>query len=529
MRFTIDHRQVDVGNWLFSSKANGGYDSFSGSVPSWIVRKYDSIAQEATVRAYTSSGFLAWEGTMDVDPNVSEGLAQISAKGPCYEIEQRTERLLYQSYDTGLWTIEGASPINASSSANVQAQVVDGAFVFTVPAGVAIANGDAAAIVCYQEGAKVRRYRANIFTGGTTTNWSLKLERFTGPSGSRTSVNSSIALGSGTIDESPSPAENAIALSLVSGAAHTRTNVLTVRLSGNRVNDKITTDVADAAQIAADVGRRMGYDTTGIPIGAGTDSLGFEYVYIPAAPSILLLAPIGIGDPSVPEQQARSRAGITLTIPIAASAANVLPIDWNASWSSLLDYLASLVDWRWRVSANAGQGSRLEFGPWSGNWKVSTERNAFSRLRKQPIKNISVVKYQDEAGVPAEYVQVADPNPLAHHPKVRRPTITTLQDRQPNQDLAKVVAQAELDRYAQPRWAGTVECVGARDIRGERDPYEIPAGDIVDVEDKTLRISSTEMSERGVTLGIEAPASGVIAMLARKEGFDTRRDAANWT
>ena len=512
--WTVDGRVVPVeDDWRASTIANGGYNTFSGRVPAYVAQKFD-LGQGAPVAMFLESGDLRWEGRIATDPSLSSGYALLTANGYKELAEERKGRLFYQSRDAGLMQDEGGAPYNQSPAATISAGSGPGFLLFSVASGTTVSNGDVHGLCGWLQGSKARRLRGTLEVVGSGTNFSLIIERFSGPSGTRTSVTSSGVTNGAAIDTGTiTGAEDAIAVSLKCTSTHTRTAPLDVYVRDFRINDLDLSDSMEVSAVAADVGRRCGYDVTGVPAGPGIDSASARTVtYRPV--TRIVEVPF-FGNPLVASRIPVQGLELVSDEPaVATSAMNVLPIDWLQPHSALLDYLSVVVDWRWRVLGNTGRGPLFQFGPWEGAWEVDIAANASPDLSNRKRFNKVVVHYPNAAGNTAQVEAFADgnegrpPDPFASRALIYE-WEETLSDNQPDDTLPTRIAQNLIMRLPLGGKSGRMQITGAHDQTGAGDCYSVIAGEQVyeKSEGLTLRVTETEMSKDGTSVGVEEHVS----------------------
>lgn len=505
--WTVDGRVIPIeDDWRASTIANGGYNTFSGRLSADTARKFD-LGQGAPVAMFLESGDLRWEGRIGADPSLSAGYALLTANGYKELAEDRTGRLFYQSRDAGLMQDEGGNPYNASPDATISASSGPGFLLFSVAQGTTVTNNDSHGLCGWLQGSRARRIRGTIELVGDATSYQLSIDRFTGPSGTRTNVatpgiTNGAAIDTGTI----TGAEDGIAVSLVCTSTHTSAAPLDVFIRDFRINDLNLADSMEASAVAADVARRCGFDVTGVPAGPGIDNAAARTVTYRSVwkstydRNVSHLPFLVRGLEMVSDEPA-----------VVTSAINVLPIDWTSgSHAALLDYLSQALDWRWRVLSNAGNGPLFQFGPWEGAWEVDPAANAEPELTTRKRSNKAIVKYPNAAGNPAQVEAFADGNqgrpsdPFANRGLVYE-WVETLSDNQPDDTLPKRIAQILIQRLPLGGKSGRIQITGAHDQTGAGDCYSVIAGEQVyeKSEGLTLRVTETEMTKDGTALGVE--------------------------
>jgi hypothetical protein len=207
------------------------------------------------------------------------------------------------------------------------------------------------------------------------------------------------------------------------------------------------------------------------------------------------------------------------TSKVNGGGSNALPFDLtDGAWGeSGLTYMAGLDDWRWLVLGDAGHGSILDFGPWDRTWHVFTSQDAAPDLQNLPRYNRVVVQYTSVNGTPQEVEVLSDEGPFTNG--VYRTWYEQLSDPQPDAVLATSVANILLARLSSARVTGSIDIVDAREDSGVGSPYAVLPGSFVDLADwmpaqsLVQRIMEVAYTSTSIRLGVETPVSidGVVS------------------
>ena len=485
VHWTVDGVPVPITDWVANMVADGGYDSMSGTIPESVARANPGrITQEAPVAAYANGDVPIWYGHLVGDPQIEGGVARLEATGYNDRAKGASDRRLYQTMDYSLYQDGGDPPMNFSpATEDIESEVRASSLWWKVVKDFAYSSGDYHPLAAWMSGAEVTRVAGDVVIGGpggTVGDCDLRIQSFTGPSGSRTTIADLALSADFSFDETFDAPEDGVALGPRFNAPHTPGASHQVRVRNLRANGIAVGDEMLTSEVAADIGRALGYDVSAVTVGGQ----------------------------------------------------NALPFDLQGSWADDgLSYLSLLDDWRWLVLHDAGRGPVLDYGPWDSRvWRVLRGQNAVPSLTPLPLYSQVVVKYQDSAGKPQQVSLMADPNPLAAR-GYDRVWYETLTDSQPDDTLATTVASTILSRVSAPRYSGSVDIVGAALISGVGSAYSVRAGDTVDIADWApglnlrQRIAEVEFRPDGVRVGVEVPvtAAGVVAaygieQLRRKKG-----------
>lgn len=451
LHYTVDGREIPLGDPSWSS-AMGGFSRASGSAPAADVA---GAGQDSVLRIYTrSSTDPVWEGRLSSDPWIDNGMASIEATGYRASADKRVGRLLYSSIDYGSFQAASDPPYSRTTGGStVPGQAEDSALVWDGSGG-ANSSGD---LVFWAEDTPggITRIAYDKLGGGSVT-----IKKFTGPDGVMTTVTTSTAT---TVDLAitTNPQDAVVIASSTAG-----TRVVNLRINGIAVGDRMTT-----SEIAADIGRRLGYDVS----------------------------------------------------QVEASAINALPFDLQSGpWSdSGLDYLAGLDDWVWLVLGDKGTGPQLVYRPWGSRvWQAALGQGAACRLVPLERYNKVRVSYTLTSGTLQSVELTANPDPLAAHGTVNVYE-HSLTDPQNDNTLATLVGMQLLAYLSQPRYRGQIEVAVCADAGGIANPSEALPGDHVRLTDFALgtalelRIYGVDARPDRVAFGIEMePTVGSVVGLS---------------
>lgn len=468
--WTIDGHSVEVDDWS-ATCASGGFGSMQGV----IQNKFSLATQGSVITGYTPQRVM-WEGRLTSPPHVKDGKADIFAAGHKTRVEKENERLLFQSRDTSLWSNAADPPHNFDLTSNSISDDVDadvrGSTLFYKNATVPYASGDQQILAFWAPGADIKRVAFSIGHARSNTNFDIRMQKFMGPTGGRTTVGdfSLAAAAADTVNQAVTGSFDAVTLSMRSNTGpHTPSNAMGIRLQNLRVNGKADGDEASTAFVMRTIADEIGFD--------------------------------------------RHVTGLGL---------NVLPLDWVDDWASLADYVTMLANGWWRVCEDRGDGPILEAGEWSQSkeWFVSQSQGARLDLVPLELYNRAIVNYEGVDSSPRRVRVVADPNPLLSS-GINNVYEEGLDDRQPDDQLATSVAEFLIARYSVPRWAGSIEICGP-------EAYEYKAGDKLTVTDWDMAESFTHKIvdvtyERDlVTVSVEEDISAA-RIIANSQNRESRR------
>lgn len=489
--WTSDGHSVGITDWQFNSVANGGYDRMSGTAreADWNRLPSSSQRQGAVVTAYTQAGRAIYEGVLPRNPQIKGGLVFIEAEGHKREVEKRTERLLFQSRDYQAWSDWIDAPFDQSGQEeSLEAIIKASALVYKLLKDTAYSAGDFHGLAFWAPGSpdefgNIRRYAFDLVKTGNAGNFDLRTRRFTGPQGTATTIEDINlgAAGPSSVDTGIPSANAEDALVIIARANANATPGINnfFRLKNLRVNG-----LRPANRISDD-----NYQSW-VCVKAITDRVGYDQGGISTSPS-----------------------------------RNVLPLDWTEDWASALDYLTLLDDSFWRVLDDRGNGPLIEYDKWANSkeWFVSSH-GADVDLKPLELYDGAIVKYENHRGRRREKKVIAT-NP----PGTGLFFEEELEDPQNNDTLATNVATDLAEYLSQPRYAGSVQVVSAKDSTGRDTPREVRAGDVLTISDFGPAESLTkqrilEVSQTRTEVMINIEAQDPTALVSRDvELFDLAR------
>lgn len=480
LSYTIDDEPVELIGFSGTSVAFGGFAQARGTIKEARARQIPSTVGQGSKLEVFAGGSSVWEGRLSAPPAIRGGLASFAAQGESVRAAKRATRLMYQTRNYGVLTDIQNPPHNVTSTSpnKLHMQINDGGILIGQEPGETINVGEYVACALWTPGQPINRVAYEWLSTFADASWKIEVLSSEGPSAGGLTSRSSTGMGatSQTVDTSWSPPANHDMVQIQqvwrggspAGMGAHYTLIKNLRINGQSSADFFADDVGYASEVLTDVGRRLGYDISGV----------------------------------------------------TTSGFNVLPLDWTSgSWAELLSYVASLEDRYWGVY----EDSKLLYPAWGDReWTVYQADGATVDLTPLELYNQVTVKYVDVGGAPREVTVTASPDPLAASGIVNV-WEESIADVQPGSTLATAVANNLLSRVSSQRYAGRIDCIKAIDSTGRDAPYEIRAGDTVRVADwdmntaVTLRVFEVEYTPNGVSLGIESGVS--IASLLGRAGL----------
>jgi hypothetical protein len=457
---TIDGREVALGQGWSANCSARGYDQARFSIPESDVRKLD-IDQGSEVKFYAGDDEPFYEGRLASKPSLAEGIAECAATGYKAELEKDSERLMFQIRGAAEFQDGADEPFNFTTKEEIEATIKASSLWFRGDSTVSYASGDVHHLALWLPGAKISGYAMDRVISNTSSTWELRTQRYTGPSGTKTTITDH---GLGTLSASISGSvsagsqEDGLTIGMRANAAYSPTVNHRLRINNLRIYGIATTDTYTVQEVLSYLADMHGW----------TDEVS------------------------------------------TALNLNCLPLDWQASHADLADYAVVLQDGWWRVC-----GTKLTAGKWSEsrNWTTTLAKGARAELT--PLEKFGQVQvnYRNTSGALRRVRSAQSSNGLANVYPV------SLDDPQAGSTLAAAVAANLLPQVEVDAFFGTIHITEAVDDSGIRDIRQIRAGDTVTISDHdigtsfTHRIHDVANGADGVVAATnwEASAAGLIA------------------
>jgi hypothetical protein len=439
----------------------GGYHRCSAESDRSSLQLIDPF-QGSILKLWQANGRALWEGRLARAPYYVQNVAQLEASGYKIAGEKKKDRLVYQTRDLATLVDATGPPHNLASFANPMSITTSPLNVITGQASNPTAGSKTygAKLALWAPGASWTRY-AFTFSGGA----SITVKHGAGPAGTLTTIATHSSPGS--VDQAITNGADMLVIE-ISVALSTNADAA-FQIKDFRANDAgTTTDIFYSSQIVADIGSRLGWDTSGVQ----------------------------------------------------ATSLNVLPQDVNGGpWTGELDVMAVLDDWQWRVLDDRGHGPFLEYTPWEREFVVM--QGAGARVRDvlpQELFNRVLVWWNDDGGGRHHVEAIASPDPLARSGQSN--TYEMDVGVQPHDLLARAVADLLLPEVSRERWVATIDLA---EVQNEgATPYDVLPGDVITIADAEFgtferqRVTSCEYAPNGVVVGagMDASAAALIGRAA---------------
>jgi hypothetical protein len=485
----------------FGSIMPGGFSGMDFRVLDTIrsatpgVFKYGANVRAKIAPNYAGAGTILWEGYLRTPTPNDDGTSTMHAVGYKTLVEERSDPLLWQTRYYGDWQTPDSDDFsdNFHNSQHIDAMVQDAALKWVSQKGTDIADGNKAMLLWWGGGNDAspqhlcRRIAGRILgsdnVGGQTgAEWSLHLERFTGP-------------------QSANPTD--------------------VFVFWNEMNDKNSS--------AFDI-------SFGAGVGGPASVVGFTLYKKSSAPGNLNktwrfwienlrindLAPGDSYVASAMVNDLKDRLGFGNAY-VNTTSQNVLPLWWQSgTWADLMDYLSgSEGNWKWGVWEKGAQGPAFEFRDWSSNfntWRLpcytANPAGIPQIAPSEDVYSVIDVTYRQGNTSRIRHAKVnVSPNPFAGLDAplaVRQRTyMFSLPDIQFDSTFAMNVAQKLANEFGTERYSGTVRCVYATDAStgNDKSAYQVRAGDKFTIPDfpggsQTFRVYEAQADPEGVTLSL---------------------------
>jgi hypothetical protein len=421
--FTIDGRPVPLGQWQLEAVADWGDKTLTGQLPATVT----SASQGAPIQAWRSDSSLLWSGDLTLDPRKEGDVLHVRAEGYAEKLAAQRARMFYRTDGMGEFVSSDSDPhVMQQANSLIDGDVRAGKIIWATTTDKAYAVADSTYFLIWKEGSPITRVSYKFGKTSSQANMDLRTNKATGPSGTVTFANdyaTSSANGSTNAFNITSP-EDMILIALRANAVFTPTVRQKFWVTEMKVYGRTTDDAFSVSDVVADVGVNAGFDTTKVQ----ANSLG------------------------------------------------VLPLDWTDSHPALLDFMSELTGWRWLV-----RGDELRFGPFERTWKVDTTTDAVASLEPERRSNRAVVPFRYLSGARGQAEASPEVDPLPGQEVVYWGP--ELPDPQQNATLASSAAGLLAEYMASRRVSGPVQIGRVRSAAGTASPYDVEAGDLLEMTD----------------------------------------------
>lgn len=473
IEWTVNGATVGMEGWQATQVAPGGFERFSGTA---LSSKVDAD-QGAPVVGYRPDGSVLYFGEIVAEPKLIGGKVAIAAAGPKDRLDKTQDRFPYRLRDYSLWASAEAEPYSYGRQADViRLDTSPGLLKWTMADGVTFAGNEKFRAVLWVPGFPIKRVFFTLTQSFVNNFFSFTVGSAVGPTGAET-LRATISLSSlvsQSVDETwTSATHDMVGLTLKRTASGVATIDRSWTATGLGVDVWAVPGAMTAAVVRADLGVRLGLDTSGVQSATG----------------------------------------------------NAMPLDWVGTAMDLFNYLELIDGHRTMIGAKLPTGYELQSGPWTDNrWEVSSERSTnYEGLENEELFNRVVIHYSTTANAPATYTLAASPDPLASTGIINS-YLQDLNDPQDSTTLPARVAQTLIAQVSSARVRGSIPVARAWTVNGEVDAYDITAGGIAYLRDYVpalgdQRIAAVTYHPDGVAdvaIGREVSVAALLAKAAQR-------------
>lgn len=474
----------------WASLMPGGHHTLEGNIldverqAAPLVYRYGATVTLRKRAATPEGGAILWQGYILTVAANDDGTADIVCKGWHHLFMERDEAVLWQDRYYGGWQPSDAEGFTlGGTSDGLSAQVNNSSLGWSAEKGADLSDNDHARLVWYYANPTnsqvlPRRVAGTIHKNrslGATPDYSLKLERYDGPtaSASKITVNDySGALSNSNTDDTGTNVSDTVsqavphpvvAITLYrNGNTASAAFNFAVKMRNLRVNDLAPGDTYLSSDVIDDLAAKMGFTSAG-KVTATTD--------------------------------------------------NILPLFWTeGTWWDLVQYLAVAENAKWGVW-ESNPNPELFFQPWGTGgttWTANGYSSSATVIAKlQPddeVYNVVDVSYRKGNSARIRHARVAvSPDPFAGlTPQRTRTYRVALSDTQPDDTLATVIATRLAAEFGIEQLAGTVTASFLTTGGVDHDAYDSRAGDLLMLPDypggsRTLRIYGVDHRDDGAS------------------------------
>lgn len=444
--FTVDGVPIPVVNWQADVDADWGDRTLTGAIP----KNYLGAEELAPIVCWRRSDDAMWSGTIVSAPRLEGDYWQIRAEGPAADMERNRERGFYRIDGFNIWSDKEEDPYQGTNNDKYDLTARPGLLRWKQDPSDAFSTNDQAGFTAWVEGGLITKYSFKVVTGGSYGAFDLETQRYTGPTGTKTAINThGLNPVSSPITGTMADPEDAIVLRMIANTnAGAGTRRVVTALEG-KLYGRTTDDDFSISQVARDVANLNGL-------------------------SSLL---------------------------VQGNGQRALPLDWTEDHPSLMTYLAEQADWYWMARRDG-----LTFAPWEETWEAFSTGDGTPSLQPEPRYNRFRVPYRTLSGAlrEAEAEPALDPFPG----RERVLWAEELEDPQPDSTVADAYAAARVEYEASIKLAGSFELARIRFLGEPRDPYDARPGILLAMPDlgpdvPAQRVNSVSYApEHQVTLQI---------------------------
>lgn len=462
-----------VDSWEATEEAPGGYRSASGRIEADRVAQYPGIyRQGARWTSYIrETGECIFAGTL-MPPAISGGVAQLSARGLAFKADRQTNRLLWQSRYYGDWSTADSDPYNLQNGAWTYDNT-GGKLSINISPGTAVTTGNNGGFVFAapsgDPNADPNTLKRIAFTMHGTGDFEWRLYMYTFPNTLVGLEGTTFACVDGnTVDYNVTQAGDMIWLRLHCTVNHTVGTTAEVYSVNNlKLNGIALGDSYTAAQVAADIAYRLGFDAS----------------------------------------------------MIQGSSESVLPLDQKQStFADVLDYIDLLQDRRTLFLSFNGQTDVCDSGPWTTRtWILADDEQPFDPIGAEIFDQVRV-PFAYSSGSAASGVMTVSlvPSPL---PEPNCFGDIAVQSPLPDTTTAESMGRAALGWLSTTRYSGTAEAAEVLDADGNRtSAYRVRAGDTLYTKlGIPMRVAGVRRTDRSSAFTFDNRIAALDRLLARRQ------------
>lgn len=434
IHWSIDGRACEVDWDSFEATAPGGYGRFQGKAKPERGRRRP-MRQGDRVIGRKPNNDVCYDGRLEQPPKYVDDVAHFTSMGPRKVVDGFNDRLPYQIRDASMWHEYQADPAKFASSEKFQIAQKGNSVGVQIQGQQAYGASDRQGYYLWVQDWDIANVRFTLRKIASASAFDLLIRRSDDTFASPTTVTTVNLAAGGPADGASQNIDIAAAASIVClqwtcNGAVTPGNNNRFWAEDLRVGVITDQDVFSSSEVADDVGARCGYE--------------------------------------------RDCRGAT----------NMMPLDWNAPATELLNYLADIEDQTWLVmhSERKDTYGRLIFRDWGHRlWRTHLGEWAEDQgLEVQPLFNRVTTTFQNPPGVQQqrrsspEDFGLADPLPGRSEDY---PDLIQLEDPQPDDDLALAVNAKALSKLTKMRLKGNLKV----SYVSKGVPFDIWPGDVIKV------------------------------------------------
>jgi hypothetical protein len=462
--------------------APGGYGNLSGV----SVRAEDmpsGAGSFSVVVGTRSDGVGFYRGEIAGVPQIVDGQAVFAVQGLRERLRRRRARRLYQSQALDEWSLSDADPFSAGGypmADQYDVTVKDGAILFVIHAETYVL-ADRLSVSFWARGDTIRRVAFDIDRTLSSANHEIRLMTAAGPDGGASAEAPTYSLtGTATInvDKTLDVPDDMLQIQVRANGASAPGAKRRAIIRNLRVNGRTLGDTFSLSDLSADIAAEMEFSD----LSPGTVE-------------------------------------------------NILPQDWTDDWYTAMSDAVDTQDAIWLVMEPrpfVADVAGLYVGDWGRQTFYVVDLD-YSEVENLPPYNTAYVSYETPSGIEQVVSATADPDPYEGTGQIvawPEDEPFHLSGPRYSDGLAGSLAQKYADHYSLPQVAGRVHVTRLFTEAGEHHPWDINAGDMLELRGYETAPGAGALSAQRVVTVSRRPDGTADVSVGEDETFTAKLSRA---